>query len=240
MAGQYIEPVPPLPSLAALPGQCVVCRSWVRGRLCGACRVSFAAARPRCERCAIALDNSQPLCGGCVREPPPFARAVTAVDYEAPWSALIARFKFHAALELAPLFAQLLQGAVTEPHDRLVLPAPLSEARLRERGYNQSWELARRLARSLRQPCDARLLLRVRDTPHQIELPLDRRAANVRGAFAVEPRRRAELEGRTVALVDDVLTTGATAAEMSRVLLQAGAARVEVWVFARTPAPDRA
>ena len=95
----------------------------------------------------------------------------------------------------------------------------------------------RRLARPLRCPADARLLLRIKDTPHQLALAPQRREANVRGAFAVEPLRRAELRGRSVTLVDDVMTTSATAAEVARVLLQAGAAEVDVWVVARTPAP---
>ena len=84
------------------------------------------------------------------------------------------------------------------------------------------------------------MLLRTRDTAHQIDLPPAQRAGNVLGAFAVEPLRRRELEGRTVTLVDDVLTTGATAAEMARTLLAAGAATVQLWVLARTPAPDGA
>jgi ComF family protein len=117
----------------------------------------------------------------------------------------------------------------------LLLPMPLSPARLRERGYNQAWELARRLGAALQVPADAGLLLRLKDTPHQTSLAVANRAANVRGAFAVEPLRRTELQGRDVTLVDDVLTTGASAAEATRALLQAGAARVQVWVVARTP-----
>jgi predicted amidophosphoribosyltransferase len=85
---------------------------------------------------------------------------------------------------------------------------------------------------------DAHLLLRIRDTPHQIALPLERRAANVRHAFAVEPRRRHELEGARVALVDDVVTTGATVGEIAQELKQAGASAVHVWMLARTPRPD--
>jgi ComF family protein len=117
----------------------------------------------------------------------------------------------------------------------LLLPVPLSTQRLRERGYNQAWELARRLGHALRCPADSRLLLRVKDTPHQLAFPRAKRAENVRAAFAVEPRRLGELRGRSVTLVDDVMTTGATVAEASRALLQAGASEVDVWVFARTP-----
>lgn len=183
------------------------------------------------------MPAGQPVCGECLREPPPFERSVAAIDYAPPWDGLIRHYKFHERAELAALLAGLLREAVRdEPRPDLLLPAPLSEERLRERGFNQSWEIARRLG--LR--ADARLLLRIRDTPHQVDLPLDRRAANVRGAYAVEPLRRAEIEGRHVALVDDVLTTGATAAEMARTLLAAGAARVHLWVLARTPRPDAA
>ena len=117
---------------------------------------------------------------------------------------------------------------------------PLAAERLRERGYNQAWELARRLGAALGCAADARLLLRIRNTPHQTTLALSARAANVQGAFAVEPRRLAEVRGRELTLVDDVMTTGASAAEATRVLLQAGAARVQVWVVARTPRPGSA
>ena len=82
------------------------------------------------------------------------------------------------------------------------------------------------------------MLLRIRDTPHQLSLPRERRLANVRGAFAVEPTRRAEVVGRRIALIDDVMTTQATADELSQVLLDAGALSVQVWVVARTPPPE--
>lgn len=223
--------------LDALPGQCSLCRGWGRGALCVDCRRSASALQPRCLRCAIAVPADQPLCGACLREPPPFERTFAALDYAEPWSGLIRRFKFHGHSELAGLFAGLLREALRDAGevDRVV-PAPLAESRLRERGFNQSWELARRLGPR----ADAQLLLRIRDTPHQAELPLERRAANVRGAFAVEPLRRHEVEGRRIAVVDDVLTSGATAAEMARTLLQAGARAVDLWVLARTPAPASA
>ncbi len=166
---------------------------------------------------------------------------MSAFDYAHPWDQLITQFKFHDGLDLAPALAQGLGQALHRSGIgpvSLVLPVPLSETRLRERGYNQAWEIARRIARAFRLRADARLLLRVRDTPHQITLPPQRRQANVRGAFAIEPRRRAELAGAEVAVVDDVVTTGATVAEITRVLLQAGAARVQVWMLARTPRPN--
>lgn len=224
-----------------LGGSCAICRGWAGGRVCGDCLARFAAPRSRCVRCAIELPGPASECGDCLRRPPPFERAVAALDYLPPWRELIAQFKFHAGLELAPAFADLLVQAVRRadaPAPELLLPAPLATARLRERGFNQAWELARRVGRQLGLRADAALLLRVRDTPHQLALPLAQRAANVRDAFALEPRRRGELAGRSVALVDDVLTTGETAAAMARALLQAGAAQVQVWVLARTPRPE--
>jgi ComF family protein len=151
---------------------------------------------------------------------------------------LVQALKFHARLDLAPALAERMLSAwhaagVGAPG--LLLPMPLAASRWRERGHNQAWELARRLARALGAPADPQLLLRVKDTPHQIALPRRDRAANVRGAFAVEPLRAAGLRGRSVTLVDDVVTTGATAAEAARTLRQAGAAAVTLWVAARTP-----
>ena len=195
------------------------------------------------------------MCGACLIAPPVYERSVAAVDYGYPWDSLITRFKFHAALDLAPALAQRLAQALSDDADHaghadhsthgptpptLLLPVPLSAARLRERGYNQAWELTRHLGRLRQCPIDARLLLRVRDTAHQLALPPVQRAGNVRGAFAIEPARRAELQQRSVALIDDVMTTGATVAEITRVLLQAGAAQVHVWTVARTPRPGQA
>ncbi len=167
---------------------------------------------------------------------------MVAFDYAPPWSGAIASFKFNAALDLVPSLSRQLLIAIRAsgvPLPELLLPVPLSEKRLRERGFNQAWEIARALRPELGCPSDPHLLLRTTDTPHQLALPPDARAANVRGAFAVEPLRRNELRGKTLALIDDVVTTGATAAEIAHTLLQAGAASVQVWALARTPAPNR-
>ncbi len=224
-----------------------MCHGWGRGRVCGACVAHFAPPLARCARCALRVPAGVVTCGACLIDPPPFERTIAAVDYGHPWDGLITRFKFHAALDMAPALARLLIEAVhasaaaaPAATPTLMLPVPLSPERLRERGCNQAWELVKHLGGTSGCRTDAHLLLRVRDTPHQLERPLDERAANVRSAFAVEPRRTHELRGQTVALVDDVMTTGATAAEIARVLLQAGAAQVQVWVVARTPKPGDA
>jgi len=224
----------------AVPSQCVVCHGAAHSRLCAPCSQRFGSQRPRCERCALELPPGVPVCGSCLVKPPPFTHTLTAVDYGFPWDALVLRLKFSQALDLADTLAEAMANALqtsTLPQPELLLPMPLSTQRLRERGFNQAWELTHRLGRRLSLPTDARLLLRMKDTPHQLTLPEDRRAANVRGAFAVDPLRRQSLAGRHVALVDDVMTTGATAAEAARALTQAGAASVVVWVAARTPRP---
>ena len=112
---------------------------------------------------------------------------------------------------------------------------PLSARRLAERGYNQSWELARRVARLRRLPARADVLERVVDTPPQTALDRAARLANLRAAFHLPPAARAAVAGRRVALVDDVATTGTTLREAAAALRRAGAAAVDGWVFARTP-----
>ncbi len=226
---------------ATLPSQCAVCRAWGAGRLCRRCRERFIALQPRCPSCALALVRPDAPCGDCLRHPLPFERCVAALDYAWPWSSVIGQLKFHDGLDLVgALSALLLQALRREaaPPAELLLPLPLGAQRLRERGYNQAWELARRVARPLDLAADARLLVRLFDTPRQSGLARAERSANVRGAFGIAPGRAGALRGRRVALVDDVMTTGATAAEAARTLLDAGAASVQLWVLARTPRPS--
>lgn len=224
-----------------LPRPCVLCGQWDTQGLCGDCQQRFLAAPPpRCPRCALPGTVATP-CGACLREPPPFARCITLADYGFPWDRLIGRFKFQQQPELAALLAPALQATVqqqaTAPLAQVVLPVPLSPQRLAERGYNQAWELARRVAVGLSLPAESGWLLRLRDTLHQVGLSRAARARNLRDAMWVTPEGVLGLAGRQVALIDDVLTTGVTAAAASQALLAAGAAGVQVWVLARTPAP---
>lgn len=223
------------------PNRCAVCRSGTRGapgRLCEACVLRHAPMRPRCPRCALARSTGGAPCGACLRAPPPWSTAVALADYGYPWDGLLAALKFRAALDLVPALAERLAqrvgGAGSAAVD-LVVPVPLAAGRLRERGYNQAALLAAPLAARLRRPCASRALARPRDTAQQMALPRAQRAANVRGVFAVAPGAAVALRGRRIALVDDVLTTGATLGEATRALLGAGAAEVHVWVVARTP-----
>lgn len=226
-------------------GQCTVCRAWSHQTICESCLALYARPQPRCWTCAARLPpelmgRPQPQCGRCLREPPPLDRTVAALDYAFPWDGLLQHFKYHQALELRESLLERLNIAlnaadVTEPD--WLLPVPVSTDRLRERGYNQSYELARALARRRGLRCDPDLLLRVRHNERQAGLKLDQRAANVRGVFAADPLRARRLRGTTVALLDDVMTSGSTLYELAGVLLNAGVMSVQAWVVARTPEP---
>jgi ComF family protein len=222
---------------AALPSQCAICRAWPARPVCEGCVQRFAQPVHRCRTCALPLAAGQVQCGGCLRRPPPLAGCFAAVDYAYPWSSCIARFKFREQVGWAHALADLMRHSPwTDPtleQAALVLPMPLSAQRLRERGYNQAHELARRLAPD---KVDAHLLLRVRDTPPQRNLSRAERQRNVRGAFLVDPLRTAALGGRAVVLVDDVMTSGASIFAAAEALRQAGAASVSALVLARTPA----
>ena len=222
-------------------GRCAVCRGWCEGGLCRWCEDRFATRAARCPLCAIALPSGAPAAQACLRcilVPPAWSSATAGVDYAYPWSGLLAEFKFlerpeRADVLLQPLLARL--GKQPPPADLRLVPVPLAGERLRERGYNQSWELARRLARAWSLQARPDALFRVRDTAHQLALHRTERDANLRGAFVVTPARAAWVRGARIALIDDVLTTGATASAATRVLRAAGAAEVRVWVVARTP-----
>ena len=190
-------------------------------------------------------------CGECLREPPAYDATVVATDYAAPLDQLVLALKFGGKLALAPLFARLLADALL--HFRTagamsglsaglsVLPAlltavPLSAARLRVRGFNQSLEIARPLARLTGIGLAPQLLLRVRDTRPQSLLAPEQRRSNIAGAFDVAPRHADadRIGGLNVAVVDDVITTGHTLNEIAATLKRYGAARVTNLVFART------
>ncbi|MCA0240302.1 MAG: ComF family protein [Proteobacteria bacterium] len=223
-----------------LAGSCEVCGGWTDRRLCPPCRQQYAAPQPRCRHCALPLAGGQAVCGQCLRTPPPVQRCLCVADYGFPWDRLILRFKHHQAPELALLLGDCL--AVAARHDGLPLPeafvpVPLSDQRLAERGYDQAWQLARQLGRRLQRPARADWLQRRFDGRPQAGLSRRERLTQLRGAFGLRAGAPAQVQGRHLALVDDVLTTGATAFEAAATLLAAGVRQVDLWVVARTPAP---
>jgi ComF family protein len=195
--------------------------------LCAACDCDLPRlAAPRCPRCALDSPRGE-VCGRCLTEPPHYDATSAALAYEFPADTLVHALKFRGELALAGFLGRLLEETLeTNAVDRVV-PVPLSAARLRQRGYNHAAEIARHVARGR---LDLALCERNRETPPQMELPFAERRRNVRGAF----RCTRALAGESIAVVDDVMTTGATLNEIAAVLKAAGAARVVNWVVTRT------
>ena len=199
--------------------------------LCAACVDHLPKLDPECcPICALPTPGGL-ICGRCVTHPPAFNATVALFDYRFPVDVLIQQLKYASQLAIAPWLAeQVSMRLAGMPLPDAALAMPLSRARLRERGFNQSAELAKPLCRKLAVPFLADGCERIRDTESQATLPWNARAKNVRGAFAC----RADLHGKHVAVIDDVMTTGATLNEVAKTLKKAGAARVSAWVIART------
>jgi ComF family protein len=224
--------------LDRLPSQCAVCRAWPSRPVCDGCVTRFAPPVSRCATCALPMPAGVAQCGDCILHPPPLDGCLAACAYIWPWPECIAQFKFRGDAGWAAPFSTLLRSAPwVEPaleQADLVLPIPLAPARLRERGFNQAHELARRLAP---RKVDATLLLRTRETTAQSGLTRAQRLCNLRGAFALEPLRAAAVQGRRIVLVDDVMTSGASLFAAAQVLRTGGAAHITAIVLARTDPP---
>jgi len=196
--------------------------------LCAACAGDLPVLPAYCPRCALPAPGGS-ICGSCLAEPPHFDRTTALWLYEFPCDRLVQALKYRAWLALAGFFAFRLASRPL-PEVDLIVPMPLHPKRLAERGFNQALEIARGVSRRAGIAVEARGVRRLRYTRPQTELPYEERARNVRGAFACE----LELPGRHVAVVDDVMTTGATLNELASVLKRAGAASVENLVIARS------
>ena len=223
-----------------IPSQCAVCKSWPsNGMVCEPCVTRFAQPVRRCSGCALALKAGLPVdikrCGACIVNPPPVDECLTSVSYGYPWSNCIASYKFGNNPAWARAFALLLISSPgVEPaieRADLLLPVPLSAARLQHRGYNQALELCKQLSH---EKTAANLLLRIKDTLTQSTLNRAERLKNVAAAFAVDPLKAQALKGKRIVLVDDVMTSGATLFAAAAALRLAGAAHITAVVFART------
>lgn len=218
-----------------LPSQCAVCHAWPTRPVCDDCVQCFAQPVPRCRTCALPVLAGMRQCGSCITQPPPLDQALATVPYAFPWATLVTQFKFHEQTGWAHSMALLMRNTpwvepALDSADWLV-PMPLSAQRLQQRGFNQAQLLARALEpRKLR----GDVLLRVKETSAQSSLPRAQRQEAVRGAYAAEPARVAELQGKRIVLLDDVMTTGASLHEAARVLRRHGAAHITALVFART------
>ena len=221
----------------ALPQQCAFCAAPC-GRLlvCAPCHAGLARIDSACPLCALPAPAGM-VCGACLAHPPPFAAAFAAFVYTFPLDRLMHAFKYGGRLSHGEFFAAALaQRVALRPLDMpwpdALVALPLAQTRQRQRGFDQAAEIARGVARMTGVALTTGLR-RTRDTPAQAALPWTQRAANVRGAFVAD----ASLAGRRIAIVDDVMTTGATIASAASAMLRAGACGVEAWAVARTLPP---
>jgi len=221
----------------ALPQSCAFCAAPCGSSLvCATCSNALPRIAFACPRCALPAWNGA-VCSACLLIPPPFAAAYAAFEYAFPLDRLLQAFKYGGRLALADFLAEALCAAVAHrppnhPIPDAVVALPLAPSRQRARGFDQATEIARRVARITGVPM-ATGLRRARDTPAQAALPWKDRAKNVRGAFVAD----SSLSGMRIAIVDDVMTTGATLASAASAALLAGALAVEAWAVARTLPP---
>lgn len=212
--------------------------------ICVPCESELPWLDEHCRICALPLPMRGLLCGQCARRRPAFQQVEAPWHYGFPVDALITRFKHQRQWPLGRLLAQMLGNWLGHrfdeglPRPDLLLPVPMATRRLRQRGYNQAQMLAEWISEQLAIPCNSQLLDRLRDTPAQQDLNARARKRNLAGAFALTTTKG--IQGRHLALVDDVLTTGATAQALARLLRDAGAKRVDVYCLARTPRPGDA
>jgi len=195
--------------------------------LCEACAAALPQLPAVCPVCATPSPEAS-VCGACLAAPPPFDATLAVWPYAFPIDRLVQALKYQGNLPVARLFGAALATRTAERAVDVVVPMPLSRERLRARGFNQAMEIVR--AAPAREAIAGGGVERVRDTASQTDLPYAERARNVRDAFAC----RRTLDGLRVAVVDDVMTTGASLVELARTLKRAGAVGVENWVIART------
>ena len=222
----------------ALLGDCLICHQPTQHHplLCDECRAELPRIVYPCPRCGFPLPETSKSCGACLQHPPAWDRLRVVADYQAPYLQLIHQLKYAGKIECATLLGRLFCEA-NEPapseagdkHPEVLLPVPLHWWRQWRRGYNQAEELARVIGDALQIPVDSHCLRRTRATPPQARLHKQQRKQNLQAAFAMEP-----FNYRHVALIDDVVTTGATAEQLTHLLRQAGVEVVEVWAICRT------
>ena len=205
--------------------------------ICDGCKADLPWLDGQCAQCAQPLpgDNHQRRCGRCLKKPPRFQLTRAPFLYDPPIDRLVNDLKNHARLEVIDLMAKLFVDhfrlQIEQRPPELIIPVPLHTKRLYSRGYNQAAELAERIARLINLPFCKDSCRRLIDTPHQQGLSAENRQKNLHRCFEVKPT----IEASRIAIVDDVMTTGATANALATKLRQQGAEHIEIWCLARTP-----
>lgn len=229
-----------------VPPTCLMCDAIVEqpGGCCSNCwgTIRFVA-RPYCEvlGAPFSYDMGQgAVCADAIANPPAFNRARAAVIYDEPIRRLISGLKYSDRLDVAPWIAKWMARAGRQliEEDPIVIPVPLYKTRLLTRRFNQSAELARTICKDKKLEYMPQALKRIRKTKQQVGLTRQERAKNVAGVFMVPPEYSADLKGKKVLLIDDVLTTGATVGSAAKALKRAGVASIDVLTFARVETFD--
>ena len=215
-----------------LPARCFVCRQPAQPRiaLCTHCHNGLPYNHTACSNCARPLADHGLVCGHCQQIPPYYDQAIAPLLYQDDVRQLILELKFQEKLRNARLLAQLFHEKLpAAERPELLIPVPLHRKRLRERGYNQSLELAKELGKLTGIPIDSQSTRRSRYTERQADLPLKDKKGNVKNAFEIAGSPMAS----HVAIIDDVMTSGHTVDELARVLKQAGIEQVDIWAIGR-------
>jgi ComF family protein len=207
--------------------------------ICQHCLKDLPHHGPACPQCGLLSIQGQ-LCGACIASPPDFDATIAAFTYQYPISQVLQQYKYNQQLFLAETFAELIlqkiQPQKIEPQKiqprniDLIIPMPLHPSRLQERGFNQSLEIARIIGKRCNIPINSQAVSRIKYSPPQASLPLKERVKNMKGAFSCH----ADLSGLRIALIDDVMTTGASLNALAKACKAKGAAHVECWLIART------
>jgi ComF family protein len=231
----------PLPLVnRLLPTQCLLCGDTLAGELlCENCLFDLpwvARHEYTCQQCALALPSAADYCGHCLHNPPAFSRSLIPFAYEFPITPLIHRCKYRRDLTCGKLLGELLKHHIlaSKVQPDLLIPTPIHWTRRWQRGFNQAEILGQCLAQATGIPFATRLITRRERTPSQKELTRTERQKNLRKAFFISPSAQQNIQGKNIALIDDVVTTTATMRELSQLLIQAGAKDVQVWALART------
>ncbi|HET8710286.1 MAG TPA: ComF family protein [Spongiibacteraceae bacterium] len=212
---------------------CVFCGTTSPDDICVGCAAELPYIENCCQQCGIPMSHDS-LCGDCLIAPPQFARCLAPLRYEVPISHLVGSFKYRGNFNHGRILSQLLIERLRQESTITVdalIPVPLHWRRRWSRGFNQSEIVADELSRAFGLQVQTRWLRRIRGGTPQQRLDADARQKNLRDAFACSH----EIEGRHLAVIDDVVTTGATANAIARILRESGAASVQIWALARTP-----
>jgi len=217
------------------PPTCLLCENpgYRHYDLCFDCHDALPFNNNACPCCGLSLPphNTEQLCGQCLAKHPSFDSTLALLSYQEPVRHLVRSLKYKSNYASARLLGSLIADKLSTRTDlpQLIIPVPLHPSRYRERGFNQAIEIARPISKALKIPLGLNQCVRIRKTTAQSELPARQRAKNIKRAFEV----RMKIPANHIAILDDVVTTSATVAELAKTIRASGVLKIEVWACAR-------